>query len=171
VTEIRSYRRVFDLERRVYRVDRLRLNPGGVPVRGLVYFAAALLVCLLAARAPLLGSLAAMVPWYVRDVATPLAAATVLGVVRIEGRTFHVAAWSLLRQLLGPRVLAGADARALAPARWNPGALTVLADGGSGELRRLLYTGPGAVRVRARQQVIALAPGARLRVGGRGSGL
>ena len=36
--EIRSYRRVFDLERRIYRVDRLRLNPGGVPVRGVVYF-------------------------------------------------------------------------------------------------------------------------------------
>ena len=32
--EVRSYRRVFDLERRIYRVDRLRLNPGGVPVRG-----------------------------------------------------------------------------------------------------------------------------------------
>ena len=37
--EIRSYRRVFDLERRVYSVDRLRLNPSGVPVRGIVYFA------------------------------------------------------------------------------------------------------------------------------------
>ena len=35
--EIRSYRAVFDLERRIYRVDRLRLNPGGVPVRGVVY--------------------------------------------------------------------------------------------------------------------------------------
>ncbi len=32
--EIRSYRRVFDLERRIYQVDRLRLNPSGVPVRG-----------------------------------------------------------------------------------------------------------------------------------------
>jgi hypothetical protein len=32
--EIRSFRRVFDLERRIYRVDRLRLNPGGIPVRG-----------------------------------------------------------------------------------------------------------------------------------------
>ena len=38
--EIHSYRRVFDLERRVYSVDRLRLNPSGVPVRGIVYFLA-----------------------------------------------------------------------------------------------------------------------------------
>ena len=30
-SEIRSYRRVFDLERRIYSIDRLRLNPGGVP--------------------------------------------------------------------------------------------------------------------------------------------
>ena len=34
--EVRSYRTVFDLERRLYRIDRLRLNPGGVPVRGIV---------------------------------------------------------------------------------------------------------------------------------------
>ena len=40
--EIRSYRAVFDLERRIYRIDRLRLNPAGVPVRGIVYFLALL---------------------------------------------------------------------------------------------------------------------------------
>ncbi len=40
--EIRSYRRVFDLERRIYSVDQLRLNPGGVPVRGVLYFLALL---------------------------------------------------------------------------------------------------------------------------------
>ena len=36
--EIRSYRRVFDLERRIYSIDRVRLNPGGVPVRGVDVF-------------------------------------------------------------------------------------------------------------------------------------
>ena len=49
--EIRSYRRVFDLERRVYSVDRLRLNPGGVPVRGIVYLLAILAVLFALARA------------------------------------------------------------------------------------------------------------------------
>jgi hypothetical protein len=34
--DIRSYRAVFDLERRIYRIDRLRLNPSGVPVRGVI---------------------------------------------------------------------------------------------------------------------------------------
>ena len=37
---IRSYRRVFDLERRIYRVTRIRLNPGGIPIRGVVYLLA-----------------------------------------------------------------------------------------------------------------------------------
>ncbi len=37
--EVRSYRNVFALERRVYSIDRLRLNPGGVPVLSLVYMA------------------------------------------------------------------------------------------------------------------------------------
>ena len=45
--EIRSYRRVFDLERRIYRIDRLRLNPGGVPVRGVVYFLVAIVMALM----------------------------------------------------------------------------------------------------------------------------
>ena len=55
VMEIRSYRRVFDLERRIYRIDRMRLNPGGVPVRGIVYFLVLLCGALMAARLPLIG--------------------------------------------------------------------------------------------------------------------
>ena len=46
VMEVRSYRRVFDLERRIYSIDRMRLNPSGVPLRGVVYF------LVLAARRP-----------------------------------------------------------------------------------------------------------------------
>ena len=75
--EVRSYRRVFDLERRIYSVDRLRLNPGGVPVRGVVYFLVALLVTLATAALPLVGTPARALPWFVRDIALPGAAATV----------------------------------------------------------------------------------------------
>ena len=67
--EIRSYRRVFDLERRIYRIDRLRLNPGGVPVRGVVYFLALLLAVLIARRLPLLEIVATLPPWYLGDLA------------------------------------------------------------------------------------------------------
>jgi hypothetical protein len=46
---IRSYRRVFEVDRRIYRVDRWALPvPGGVPLRGMGYFAAA--VALVVAR-------------------------------------------------------------------------------------------------------------------------
>src|SRR5580698_9282810 len=106
--EIRSYRAVFDLERRIYRVDQLRLNPGGIPVRGVVYFLAILAATLLASRLPLLGAAIGMLPWYLRDLALPVASATVLSVIRIEGRPFHLAAQALLRYGVGPRLFAGA---------------------------------------------------------------
>src|ERR1700685_3026622 len=92
VIEIRSYRAVFDLERRIYRIDRLRLNPGGIPVRGVVYFLAILLAVLLAARLPLLAVVARALPWYLRDLALPGASAATLTVIRVEGRPFHLAA-------------------------------------------------------------------------------
>ena len=112
VMEIRSYRRVFDLERRIYSVDRLRLNPGGVPVRGVVYFLALLATGLLAAEVPLAGALARALPWYLRDVALPGAGATVLSAVRLEGRTFHLAAHALLRSQIAARRLVGMRRRA-----------------------------------------------------------
>lgn len=145
--EIRSYRRVFDLERRVYSVDRLRLNPGGVPVRGIVYLLAILAMLFALARLPLLGTLVRLLPWYLRDVALPGAAATVLSVIRIEGRTFHLAAHALLRHRIGPRRLVGVDRRA--PSRRGPGAWEIvqLPDGSDSRMRRVRYTGPGAVLV------------------------
>ncbi len=145
--EIRSYRRVFDLERRIYSVDRLRLNPGGVPVRGVVYFLAILAVVALAGALPLLGTLAGGLHWYLRDVAIPGAGATVLGVVRLEGRTFHQAAQALLRYGIGPRRLVGARRCAGLGGRWFPHELLLFPDGSDGRMRELRYTGPGAVLV------------------------
>jgi hypothetical protein len=147
VIEIRSYRRVFDLERRIYSVDRLRLNPGGVPVRGVVYFLALLASVLLAASAPLVGGAARALPWYLRDVALPGVGATVLSVVRLEGRTFHLSAYALLRSGIGPRRLVGMQSCATVGRRWHPGEIVFLPDGSDGHLRRLRYTGPGAVLV------------------------
>ena len=57
MTDVRSYRAVFDLERRIYRIDRLRLNPGGVPVRGVLYFLGLLVAGAVTARLPLLAAL------------------------------------------------------------------------------------------------------------------
>jgi hypothetical protein len=147
VTEIRSYRRVFDLERRIYRIDRLRLNPSGVPVLGIVYFMALLGASLVLARVPVLSLAAGQIPWYLRAVVLPGLTAAVLSVIRIEGRPFHLAATALLRFGLGPRWLARLQPCRAAESRWYPEELIVLPDGSDGRLRRLLYRGPGAALV------------------------
>ncbi len=145
--EIRSYRRVFDLERRIYSVDRLRLNPTGVPVRGVMYFIAILVVGVVVVALPLAGSLVRELPWYARDILVPGAAATLLSVIRVEGRTSHLAARALLRHRLEPRRLAGVRGCAALERRWHPREILMLPDGSDERLRRLRYTGPGAVLV------------------------
>ncbi len=145
--EIRSYRRVFDLERRIYRVDRLRLNPGGVPVRGVVYFLAILLAVVLARRLPLLEVVAKLTPWYLGDLAIPAGSAALLTMIRVEGRPFHLAALALARYRTEPRRLAGARRSTDPAGRWYPDEIVLLPDGSDGRMRRLRYTGPGAVRV------------------------
>jgi hypothetical protein len=192
--EIRSYRAVFDLERRIYRIDQLRLNPGGIPVRGVVYFLAILLAMLIAGGLPLVGAAIGALPWYLRDLALPVASATVLSVIRIEGRPFHLAAYALLRYRVGSRRFAGVRPCGGPGECWCPEEILLLPDGSDGAMRRLRYTGPGAVLITTAHervdrgagwlgsagslivrelpgagalssgQVIALAPGARLDV-------
>jgi hypothetical protein len=145
--EIRSYRRVFDLERRIYSVDQLRLNPGGVPVRGIVYFLALLATALLATALPGVRVLAGELPWYLRDLALPAVGAALLSVIRLEGRTFHLAAHALLRHRLSPRRLASGRPCAAPGELWQPDALILLPDGSDSALRRMRYTGPGSVLV------------------------
>jgi hypothetical protein len=148
-SEIRSYRCVFDLERRLYRIDRLRLNPTGVPLRGIVYFLALLGAVLLAGVLPLVGLLVRMLPWYLREVGAPGACAALLTLIKIEGRPFHLAALALVRYGVGPRELSGLRPRHGADRRWRLDELIVLVDGSDSRLRRLRYRGPGTVFVGA----------------------
>lgn len=160
--EIRSYRAVFDLERRIYRVDQLRLNPGGIPVRGVVYFLAILAVTVIAASLPLAGEAIGALPWYLRDLALPVAGATLLSVIRIEGRPFHQAAYALLRHGTGPRWLAGVRPCGAPGERWRPEEVLMLPDGSDGTMRRLRYTGPGAVLIAtAHERIERRGPGGR----------
>lgn len=145
--EIRSYRRVFALERRIYRVDRMRLNPAGVPVMGIVYFLALLATSLLAGELPMIGALSRALPWYLRDVALPGVSATVLSVVRIDGRPFHQAAYAGWRYRRTPTLTAGAHRPATVGRRWHPCELLLLPDGSDARMRRMRYTGPGAALV------------------------
>lgn len=156
--DIRSYRRVFDLERRIYRIDRLRLNPGGIPVRGVVYFLAVLVVVQVLGVLPLSGLVIHMFPWYMRYVGLPGALAALLTLIRVEGRSFHVAALALLRFLGGPRHLQGLRPCAPLGARWHPQELLFLPDGSDAQLRRLRFTGPGAALVTVPHERAVLGP-------------
>jgi hypothetical protein len=167
--EIRSYRTVFDLERRIYRIDRLRLNPGGVPLRGFVYFTAILVVSLLANRLPLIGLLARTLPWYLRDVALPGGTAALLTMIRVEGRPFHLAALALFRYGAGPRELTGLRPYLARDRHWRPDELVLLPDGSDSRFRRLRYTGPGAVLVSAAHVRAELGAGSLRRMARRPS--
>jgi hypothetical protein len=156
--EIQSYRRVFDLERRIYRVDRLRLNPGGIPLRGVVYFLVAVLVALAVGKLPLLGVAAEAMPWYLRDLVLPGASATLLTVIRVEGRPFHLAACALLRYRLRTSAFPTGSRRGPG-GRWHPGEITFLPDGSDSRMRQLRYTGPGAVLIAQQHERAVPAPG------------
>lgn len=159
---IRSYRRVFDLERRIYRIDRLRLNPGGVPVRGITYCIGLLLLTLVVERLPPTSLVAHVVPWYVRDLAFPGVLSAVLAVVRVEGRPFHLAARAVLACGLGPRRIVGltrgSRSSRSSVAIWWPQPLLMIPDGSDHRMRRLVYRGPGAL-------LVAVAHERRLRRG------
>src|SRR5215208_2762117 len=88
---IRSYRRVFQVDRRVYRVDRWALPvPGGVPLRAVGYFAAALV--LMVAR----GGLVSFLSPPLRFVVVPLAVAVLGTQAAPDGLTAHRFAWDWL---------------------------------------------------------------------------
>ncbi len=164
--EIRSYRAVFDLERRVYRIDRLRLNPGGVPVRGVVYFLAIAACSAALSALPGIGLLAEVAPWYVREVALPAGLAALLVVLRIDGRPFHLAALSMASHALTSNELLGCG-RPAPCARWRPDELLLLSDGSDARIRRASYTGPGAVLIAVAHERCELPDGKLARMTGR----
>jgi hypothetical protein len=146
--EIRSFRSVFALERRIYRIDTLRLNPSGIPLRGIGYAVVLILVALVAGAVPPTSLLDGVIPWYLRDAVMPLGLAAVLGALRLEGRPFHVAAGALLGHGLGPRRLSMLGPLPWGGGRWHPPELLLIPDGSDARFRRLRYRGPGAVLIR-----------------------
>jgi hypothetical protein len=165
VIEIRSYRRVFDLERRIYSIDRYRLNPTGIPVRGVLYFLAAVALSLALSAMPLVGALARAVPWFLRDLVLPASSAALLSLIRVDGRTCHLAALGLLGMVMAPRRISALTGGSGVGARWCPPELTMLPDGAEGRLRRLSYRGPGAVLVQVRHTRMGVSERGRVGFG------
>jgi hypothetical protein len=142
--EIRSFRSVFALERRIYRIDTLRLNPSGIPLRGIGYALVLILLALIAGTVPPTSWLDAALPWYVRDLGLPLAVSFVLGSLRLDGRPFHLALSAALSH--APASIR-TSTRAGAAHRWRPPAVVFVPDGSDAAFRRMRYRGPGAVLV------------------------
>src|SRR3954451_11997463 len=126
--EIRSYRSVFDLERRLYRIDRFRLNPSGVPVRGLVYVALLVVGVLVVQRVPLIGAAVNVLPWQLRYAALPGGGAALLTMLRIDGRPAQAALASAMRFAIGPRHLSRFERCPRAGACWTPPPLAAIDD-------------------------------------------
>src|SRR3954470_24270675 len=95
---IRSYRRVFEVDRRIYRVDRWALPvPGGVPLRAVGYFAVAVLAVVILGKLPGTGELIGRLSPPLRYVVLPLAVAVLGTQVAPDGRTAHRFAADWLR--------------------------------------------------------------------------
>src|SRR5215210_3687544 len=181
---IRSYRRVFEVDRRIYRVDRWALPvPGGIPLRAVGYFVAALLGVLAAGALPVVGEAIAAVSAPLRFVVVPLAVAVLGTQVAPDGRAAHRFAWDWLRLRLRARRRSAGRIVALEgePIAWD-GELALRADGEGPELRHGRVLGPACITFNVpirlsdsggrlvarpvaegeRGEAVVLCPGARL---------
>ncbi|HEX7244024.1 MAG TPA: hypothetical protein VF245_00485 [Solirubrobacterales bacterium] len=105
---LRGYRRVFRVERRLFRFDRWRIPyPHGVPLRGIGYFLALELCVIALSRLPLLGTLIGLPNPAIGFVGLPLLGSFAAMRGRIDGRPPHHVAVSLIGWWLRPRWLAG----------------------------------------------------------------
>jgi hypothetical protein len=146
--EVRSFRSVFALERRIYRIDTLRLNPSGVPLRGIAYGSALVVLSLLAKSLPGVGWVVGAVPWYISEIVLPCAGGALFAVTRIDGRPFHTAGRAALVHVMAARRVTGlARAGRNGKRHWVPGPIVFVADGSEPLPRALRYRGPGAVFV------------------------
>jgi hypothetical protein len=119
--EIRSFRVVFALERRLHRIDRFRLPlPYGVPARSIGHACAILLAIVVAGRLPVLGALLHALPAPLRFCVLPAGGAALVARVRVDGRPPERFLWSAARHLAGPRYV---DAFRRVPA---PGSVRVI---------------------------------------------
>ena len=133
--EVRSFRVVFRLERRLHRFDRWRLPlPYGLPLRGTGYAVALLVVVMLAGRLPVVGELIGLVPAPLRYALIPGTVGFLLGRIEPDGRPAHGFLLAWLRHRRRPRELSAfrpvepvgqelriAEPIAFLPDAWGPG--------------------------------------------------
>ena len=173
--EIRSFRVVFQLERRLHRIQHWRLPlPYGLPVRGLAYGLLVLAAIVALGRLPLLGPAIALLPPPVRFLLAPVGAGFILSRARVDGRPAHRFLLSWGRDRLGPRWVSGF--RAIEP----PGAcvrfvdpIVFVPDSSGPDYRparlvgpaRVLLRYPGRATQRGRRLLVSQSSAAPLRRG------
>jgi hypothetical protein len=146
---VRSFRVVFDLERRIHKIDRWRLpTPYGVPLRGIGYWAVALIAIVLLGRFPVTGVVIGVLPPSIRFAVFPVAVAFVLVKVRIDGRPAHSALVSWLRYVLSPSRLAGFRTAPRPGTVVRIGEIALLPDERSARYRPAVIEGPAVVLLR-----------------------
>lgn len=108
--QLRGYRRVFRVERRLYKFDRWRIPyPHGVPLRGIGYFLAVEFGVVIISRLPPGGALVGLWGPLISFFGLPLLGAFVLMQGWVDGRPPHHALASMLVWCLAPRDLAGLE--------------------------------------------------------------
>lgn len=140
---IRSYRRVFEVDRRIYRVDRWALPvPGGIPLRAVGYFLAALVLVLVLGRVPGVRDVSAPI----RFVVIPLGLAILGTQAAPDGRTAHrfAADWVRLRWRSRRRSAGRVVVLEDEPIAWH-GELAVRWDDDSAVLQRARVRGPARI--------------------------
>lgn len=158
---IRSFRVVFELERRIHKVDRWRIPvPYGVPLRGVAYAGCALLAVVLMGRLPIGREALGLLPPPVRFVLVPVGLAYLLDQVRIDGRPAHAVATAWLQLRFGPARVAAFRAVPAVGTAALFGDLRVVCDERSARYRRARVEGPA--RVLLRYPARARRRGARL---------
>jgi hypothetical protein len=168
---VRSYRLVFRLERRIYKLDRWRVPlPGGLPVRALVYAAAVWGAVVLLTALPGVGYLLELLPPQVHWGVGPGIVVFLLLNVAIDGRPPHRALAALLRWRLSPRCLSGLRPCPRPGSRLSPvGELAVRPDWRGPSYRPGRVHGPATLLLRYEAQgraedgglVVRSPPGAR----------
>jgi len=163
---VRSYRRVFDVDPRIHRIDRWVLPvPGGLPLRTLGYFMGTLLVVLILAGLPLIGELIDTLSPPMRYVLIPGAVAALGSQVAPDGRSAHRYALTWLafamrsrRQSVGRAVPLEGEHVA------SGGTLPLVADETSSVLRRARVRGPAQVDLAEPMALRAIRGGWEARV-------
>jgi len=146
---VRSFRVVFDLERRIHKVDRWRLPvPYGVPVRGIAYFALCLAAIVAFGALPILGGGVGLLSAPLRFVIVPVGAACAVAWVRIDGRPGHAAIGSWARFKLAPQRLAAFRPVPAVGQVERIGDLTFVPDERFARYRAAVIEGPSVVLLR-----------------------